>query len=369
MAMAVLGYLPVRLAHDFFHPLAAAANGQCMAFRRPAYTAIGGHAAVQAAIVEDIQLAEHIKAAGLKLRVANGAGLVACRMYAGSQAAFDGYTKNILAGHHNRLSLLALSTLFHGSLFLFPWIWLLAGAPWPLPGWPGWPLALILTGVTLRGVAAAATRRAVADAITLPLSVLLFTAIPPAPSGGKHATAAYSGKVECSMSPDSPTAPILVLGAGIGGLSAAIRLAAAGHPVQILEQNDAPGGKMSQISADGFRWDTGPSVITMRPVFEELFATAGRRLEEYLTLLPVDPLTRYFYPDGTRLDATRDLSRLAEQIAAIDERDVEGFLDFLEYSARLHRIHGPVFISKPTALPCAHCSTCPQPICCGSTPG
>lgn len=146
------------------------------------------------------------------------------------------------------------------------------------------------------------------------------------------------------MSPDSPTAPILVLGAGIGGLSAAIRLAAAGHPVQILEQNDAPGGKMSQISADGFRWDTGPSVITMRPVFEELFAAAGRRLEEYLTLLPVDPLTRYFYPDGTRLDATRDLSRLAEQIAAIDERDVEGFLNFLAYGARLHRITGPVFI-------------------------
>jgi chlorobactene glucosyltransferase len=82
MAMAVLGYLPVRLAHDFFHPLAAAANGQCMAFRRPAYTAIGGHAAVQAAIVEDIQLAEHIKAAGFKLRMADGAGLVACRMYA-----------------------------------------------------------------------------------------------------------------------------------------------------------------------------------------------------------------------------------------------------------------------------------------------
>ena len=177
MAMAVLGYLPVRLAHDFFHPLAAAANGQCMAFRRPAYTAIGGHAAVQAAIVEDIQLAEHIKAAGFKLRMADGAGLVACRMYAGSQAAFDGYTKNILAGHHNRISLLALSTLFHGSLFLFPWIWLLAGAHWPLPGWPGWPLALILAGVTLRGVTAAATRQRIADAVTLPLSVLLFTAI------------------------------------------------------------------------------------------------------------------------------------------------------------------------------------------------
>jgi phytoene desaturase len=137
---------------------------------------------------------------------------------------------------------------------------------------------------------------------------------------------------------------VIVVGAGIGGLSAAIRLAAAGCRVQLLEQGDAVGGKMSQFERDGFRWDTGPSVITMRHVFEQLFAAAGRNLDDYLTLLPVDPLTRYFYPDGTRIDATRDLPRMAEQIAAIDERDVEGYLDFLEYAARLHRITGPVFV-------------------------
>ena len=56
---------------------------------------------------------------------------------------------------------------------------------------------------------------------------------------------------------------------------------------------------MREVQAGGFRWDTGPSVITMRPVFEELFAAAGERLEDSLTLKPVDPLTRYFYPDGT----------------------------------------------------------------------
>ncbi len=145
--------------------------------------------------------------------------------------------------------------------------------------------------------------------------------------------------------------PVVVIGAGIGGLSAAIRLAAAGRRVVMLEQNAAVGGKMSEIVQDGFRWDTGPSVITMRHVFEELFAAAGRRLDDYLTLLPVDPLTRYFFPDGTRLDATRDLARMAEQIAAIDERDVEGYLSFLEYAARLHRITGPVFIyNRPPTL-------------------
>lgn len=136
----------------------------------------------------------------------------------------------------------------------------------------------------------------------------------------------------------------VVLGAGIGGLSAAVRLASAGWRVTILEQNPSVGGKMSQIERDGFRWDTGPSVITMRPVFEELFAAAGQRLEDYLTLQPVEPLTRYFYPDGVYIDATRNLSHMAEQIARLNERDVEGYLDFLAYAARLHRITGPVFI-------------------------
>lgn len=177
MALAVLAYLPVRLAQEFYHPLAAAANGQCMAFRRPAYAAIGGHAAVRGAIVEDVQLAQRIKAAGLHLRMADGAGLVQCRMYAGGRAAIDGYTKNILAGHGNRLSLLALSALFHWSLFLLPWVWLAARWTWTLPGWPWWPLLLIAAGVTVRGLTAFATRQRVGDALLLPVSVLIFTFI------------------------------------------------------------------------------------------------------------------------------------------------------------------------------------------------
>ncbi len=162
--------------------------------------------------------------------------------------------------------------------------------------------------------------------------------------------AACAGK-DASFVPTDPCKPVVIIGAGIGGLSAAIRLAVAGRRVLVIEQNRAVGGKMSQIVRDGFRWDTGPSVITMRHVFEELFAGAGGRLDDYLTLLPVDPLTRYFFPDGTRIDATRDLPRMAEQIAAIDGRDVEGYLDFLEYAARLHRITGPVFIyNQPPTL-------------------
>lgn len=136
----------------------------------------------------------------------------------------------------------------------------------------------------------------------------------------------------------------MVIGAGIGGLSAAIRLAAAGQQVVMLEQNAQVGGKMSQVTAAGFRWDTGPSVITMRHVFEELFAGAGRSLQEYLTLQPIEPLTRYVYPDGTQLDVTKDWPALASQLQALEPADVEGYLRFLAHAARLHAITGPVFI-------------------------
>lgn len=145
--------------------------------------------------------------------------------------------------------------------------------------------------------------------------------------------------------------PVVIIGAGIGGLSAAVRLASAGHKVLVLEQNPTVGGKMGEVREAGFRWDTGPSVITMRHVLVDLFASAGRRLEDYLTLESLEPMTRYFYPDGTVLDCSRDLPTMLAQIRALDERDVEGYLSYLAYAARLHRITGPVFIyDQPPTL-------------------
>ncbi len=138
--------------------------------------------------------------------------------------------------------------------------------------------------------------------------------------------------------------PIIVIGGGIGGLSAAIRLAIAGKRVIILEKNAQVGGKMGQVAHDGFRWDTGPSVITMRHVFADLFHAAGRNFDDYVKLIPIEPLTRYFYPDGTRLDAHANLSKMATEIDKLNPRDVEGYLSYLAYTARIHRITGPVFI-------------------------
>ncbi|MFN8468312.1 MAG: glycosyltransferase [Caldilineaceae bacterium] len=175
MALAVLGYLPLRLAHDFYHPLASAANGQCMAFRHAAYAAIGGHAAVRGAVVEDVRLAQHIKAAGLKLRMADGNQLLRCRMYDGWHAVLDGYAKNILAGHGNHAALLLLSTVFHWAVFIWPWLWLAAGSLWALPAWPIWPALLVALGIGARAVTAAATRQRTRDAVLMPLSVVLMT--------------------------------------------------------------------------------------------------------------------------------------------------------------------------------------------------
>lgn len=136
----------------------------------------------------------------------------------------------------------------------------------------------------------------------------------------------------------------VIIGAGIGGLCAAIRLAAAGWQVTVVEQNTAVGGKMAQMEQSGFRWDTGPSVITMRHVLEDVFAAAGRKLDDYLTLLPVDPLTRYFWPDGVQLDASANRTEMAHRIAAVAPDDVDGYLRYLDYASEIHRVTGPVFI-------------------------
>lgn len=154
---------------------------------------------------------------------------------------------------------------------------------------------------------------------------------------------APNGK-DALLSAQKQTEPIVIIGGGIGGLSAAIYLASTDQRVILLEQQPTLGGKMGQHTIDGFRWDTGPSVITMRHVLEDVFQAAGKSLDDYLRLLPLDPLTRYFYPDGTIFDATSDLSRMVQQIEAIHPRDVEGYLRFLAYAARLYRITSPAFI-------------------------
>lgn len=177
LAFVIVGYLPLLAVHHIPWPVFAAAMGQCLAFRRAAYEAIGGHAAIRAAIVDDMAFAKAIKRRGLRLRVADGAGLIRCRMYRSWAQVRDGFAKNILAGHGNSVTLLLLSWAFHWGLFLFPWLWLLAGWALPWQGWPAWPLYMILLGVGVRALTAAFSRQRLGDALLLPVSVILMAVI------------------------------------------------------------------------------------------------------------------------------------------------------------------------------------------------
>ena len=137
--------------------------------------------------------------------------------------------------------------------------------------------------------------------------------------------------------------PVIIIGAGLGGLSTAIHLAVKKRPVLVLEKNEKVGGKVFEVRIGGYRWDTGPTAITMLNVLEDLYKTAGRRLQDSLQLIPNDPITRYFFTDGKRLDIYRDLARTTAGIAEIDPRDIEGFLSYLGYAARQYRLTGPVY--------------------------
>lgn len=97
-------------------------------------------------------------------------------------------------------------------------------------------------------------------------------------------------------------ARIVVVGAGVGGLAAAARLARQRHDVVVCEQAQVVGGKLGEFVRDGFRFDTGPSLLTLPAVYRDLFRATGEPLEEVCELLPVDPAVRYLFPDGTVLD-------------------------------------------------------------------
>lgn len=131
-------------------------------------------------------------------------------------------------------------------------------------------------------------------------------------------------------------ARVVVVGAGVGGLAAAARLAALGHDVTVCEQADRVGGKLGLLERDGFRFDTGPSLLTLPQVFRDLFADTGDPLEAVLQLRQVEPIARYRFADGTGLDATADLDAFA---TALDESLLPGSGgDWRRFLARAGRI-------------------------------
>ena len=139
---------------------------------------------------------------------------------------------------------------------------------------------------------------------------------------------------------------IAIVGAGLGGLASAVRLAAAGHNVTLIEKNPAPGGKMNLVEAGDFRFDTGPSLVTLPGVLGDTFRAAGRRIEDYLTLTPLDPLCRYRFADGARLDVSSYLPRLVSEVGNLSPGDVTALFRFLAYARALFERAGPVFLLR-----------------------
>ena len=113
-----------------------------------------------------------------------------------------------------------------------------------------------------------------------------------------------------------PKRPIVIIGAGVGGLSAAALLAARGEPVLVLERAAAPGGKMRQVRIGDAAIDGGPTVFTMRWVFDDIFAAAGSRLEDHLALARLDILARHAWGPSQRLDLFADVRRSADAVAS-----------------------------------------------------
>ena len=128
---------------------------------------------------------------------------------------------------------------------------------------------------------------------------------------------------------------IIVIGSGFGGLGAAVRLQTKGHEVVVLDKRDKPGGRAYVYEQDGFKFDGGPTVITAPFMIHELFENAGRRTDDYVTLLPIDPFYRIFFTDGTHFDYNADLPQMVRQIRAISPSDVDGYLDFIQRAEKI----------------------------------
>lgn len=147
----------------------------------------------------------------------------------------------------------------------------------------------------------------------------------------------------------------IIIGGGLGGLATGLRLAGQGWDVTICEAGPTFGGKMNTWNAGGFRFDTGPSLITMPWIFAELFAALGSRMEDHLELVRLDPIAAYSYDDGTQFIHSTAMPDWLPTIRNLEPRDVDGFLRFMELGARLYEISRDTFLRRtPFAPPRLH---------------
>ena len=139
---------------------------------------------------------------------------------------------------------------------------------------------------------------------------------------------------------------IIVIGSGFGGLSAAARLAARGHQVELFEKRDKLGGRAYVYDIDGYRFDGGPTVITAPWIFDEIWQAAGRRRQDYFQLVPCDPFYRIFDHKRRPFDVSADHDAMLLQIAQRSSADVEGYNNFVASSREIFET-GMALIDQP----------------------
>lgn len=137
---------------------------------------------------------------------------------------------------------------------------------------------------------------------------------------------------------------IAILGAGFGGMSAAIRLAHKENDVEIFEKNKFAGGKAHSKNFGGFRFDAGPSLITMPFVIRELFESAGENIDDYIKIKELDITCKYFFPDGTIINAYRNKDEFADEIERKTKDNKYNFYRFLNYSRNIYELTSDIFL-------------------------
>ncbi|MCR8825230.1 phytoene desaturase [Photobacterium sp. TY 1-4] len=139
----------------------------------------------------------------------------------------------------------------------------------------------------------------------------------------------------------------IVIGAGLGGLAAAMRLGAKGYAVTVLDKLDRTGGRGSAITQDGHRFDLGPTIVTVPQVFEDLWADCGRDFRKDVDLRPLEPFYEIRWPDGAKFRAGSDPAQMLEEVARLSPRDVKGFQRFLKDAQARYVVGFEGMVAKP----------------------
>jgi phytoene desaturase len=137
----------------------------------------------------------------------------------------------------------------------------------------------------------------------------------------------------------------IIIGAGLGGMATAIRLAREGWSVKILEKNVRVGGKLTCVNEAGFLWDAGPSLVTMPFLLRDLFEVAGQDIDNYLELLPMDPVCRCFFPGGKAMNAWSNLHHFRIELARREKDHGESFEKFMRYTRGIYNLLSEAYLS------------------------